>query len=65
MARLIGIEPVEEKNITHRKCGAKIGYYPIEVQSAIHHDIGGGSDTWYYVICPNCGEKVIVNDPKL
>lgn len=60
MARVIRIEPELEKQVTHKKCGALIGYYPKEVQSSVYHDYGGGSDTWYYIICPNCSEKIEV-----
>jgi len=61
MARVIRIEPELEKTVTHKKCGALVGYYPKEVQSGTYHDYGGGSDTWYYIICPNCGERVEVS----
>jgi len=63
MARLISIEPAAEKTITHKDCGAKIGYFPNEVQNSVYEDYGGGRDTWYWIICPNCGKKVEVNNP--
>lgn len=61
MARLIEIVKSEERTVIHKDCGAKIGFYLNEVRSAVYHDYGGGSDTWYYIICPHCGEKVEVS----
>lgn len=64
MARLIEIMPEHEKIIVHKDCGAKIGYYPSEVKSAIYYDYGGGSDTWYYIKCPHCRKTIEVGRPK-
>lgn len=60
MPRLIKIDKQQEKQITHKECGAVIGYFPNEIQSYTHYDYGGGSDLIYYIICPNCGQKVFV-----
>ena len=60
MPRLIEIDKSVEKRVTHRDCGAVIGYYQNEVKDAIHEDYGGGSEKWYYIVCPNCGKKVEV-----
>jgi DNA-directed RNA polymerase subunit RPC12/RpoP len=61
MPRLIEIIKDCEKTVIHTDCGAKIGYYLNEVKSYIKEDYGGGKDTVYYIICPNCGQKVVVN----
>lgn len=61
MARLIEILPSEEKIVVHRDCGAKIGYYLNEVQSRTYSDYGGGTDTYYWIICPHCGKEVEVS----
>lgn len=45
----------------HKECGALIGYYPKEIQTGTFYDWHGDSETWYFIICPNCGEKVEVN----
>jgi len=58
MARVIEILKSEEKTVIHKDCGAKIGYYEIEVKSKTVTDYGGGSDIVYYLICPNCGEEI-------
>lgn len=60
MPRLIEILKDCEKTVIHHDCGAKIGYYQNEVKSFVSHDYGGGSDTNYYIDCPNCGKKVYV-----
>ena len=26
----------------------------------VHEDYGGGSEQMYYIVCPNCSEKVYV-----
>lgn len=61
MPKLIKIDKGQQKKTTHSDCGAVISYFKNEVQSAVHYDYGGGSDTWYYIICPNCGKKVEVS----
>ena len=61
MPRLIEILKSEERTVVHKDCGAKIGFYNNEAQTGNHQDYGGGSETWYYIICPNCGEKVEVS----
>lgn len=65
MARLKSIDVSKELEVTHRECGAVIGYFRNEVQNSVSYDYGGGSDEWYWIICPNCGEKVEVRNPKL
>jgi hypothetical protein len=60
MPRLIEIDKSCEKQVTHKKCGAVIGYFQNEVQNKKVTDYGGGNDTYYYIICPNCGENIEV-----
>lgn len=61
MARVIEILQSEEKTVVHKDCGAKIGYYNNELKSYVKYDYGGGSDTISYIVCPHCGENVIVS----
>ena len=58
MPRLIKIDKDVEREITHRECGAVIGYYGVEIKDMIVYDYGGGSEVMYYIECPNCGKKV-------
>ncbi len=60
MPRLIKIDKAKELRVTHKECGAVIGYFPNEVQSAQNYDYGGGSETWYFIECPNCKQNVEV-----
>lgn len=41
-------------------CGVELSYVPNDVLSYVHRDYGGGSDTYYYIPCPSCAEKVSV-----
>lgn len=61
MPRLIKIDETKKKTITHNHCGAVIEYFEYEVKSYVHYDYGGGSDTVYYIECPNpkCNDKKI------
>jgi len=61
MPRLIEISKAVEQQVTHRECGAVIGYFPNEVQDGgIYEDYGGNSERLFYIICPNCGHKLTV-----
>lgn len=40
-----------------KACGALLEVTGLDIKSGIHHDYGGGSDTYYYVVCPICGAK--------
>jgi hypothetical protein len=61
MPRLIEIDKSKEKKVTHGECGAVIGYFLNEVQKGTYTDYGGGTDAYYFIICPNCGKKIEVN----
>jgi hypothetical protein len=58
MARIIKIDTEQEKKITHKKCGAVIGYYEREVIYKNIQDYGGGSDRYGHIDCPHCGETI-------
>ncbi len=61
MPRLIKINKQHEKVVTHKECGAEIGYFQNEViKGHIHEDYGGGSEQMYYIVCPKCGKKIYV-----
>jgi hypothetical protein len=60
MPRLIKINKAKELRVTHKECGAVIGYFPTEVNTAQNYDYRGGSETWYYITCPNCNKDVEV-----
>lgn len=61
MPRLIKIDDNREKEVTHKECGAVIGYFQNEVKKGhVYEDYGGGREQMYFIVCPNCGEKVYV-----
>lgn len=41
-------------------CGAVLHVMPRDIMSATYSDYGGGSDTSYWFVCPECGAKTYV-----
>lgn len=58
MARIIRIDKELEKELTHKKCGAVIGYYEREVDYKNYPDYGGGNDRYGHIVCPHCFEVI-------
>lgn len=58
MARIIRIDETKEKEMTHEKCGAVIGYYEREVVYKNFPDYGGGNDTYGHITCPHCHDVI-------
>jgi len=58
MARVIRIDPAQEKTMTHSECGAEIGYFENEVVYRTIGDYGGGSDSYGHLTCPNCHKQI-------
>lgn len=54
--------PKVVKEVVCRNCGSTLQYVPKDVCSEQHYDYGGGSDTYHYINCPPCGEKVYVKN---
>jgi len=52
--------PSGHKKVKCQECFAKIGYTPGEVKSVNGRDYGGGSDGHEFIVCPNCGKKIIL-----
>lgn len=52
--------PSVVKEVICRNCGATLQYVPKDVHTEVHHDYGGGSDTYRYITCPPCGSRVNV-----
>jgi DNA-directed RNA polymerase subunit RPC12/RpoP len=50
--------PSVVKEVVCRNCGATLSYVPAD----INRDYGGGSDTYYHIVCPPCGHKVTVKE---
>lgn len=59
MAKVIKIDKTKAKRLTHSSCGAVIEYFENEVVSKVEPEpYGGGSDTYHYLTCPNCGKTI-------
>ncbi len=52
--------PSVVKEAICRNCGATLNYVPSDIKKEVHTDYGGGSDTYYHIKCPPCGENVSV-----
>ncbi len=60
MVEVIGKSKAVARKITCSGCGNKLAYYKNDVRSWVHHDYGGGSDTYYCITCPGCNKDVSV-----
>jgi ribosomal protein S27E len=49
--------PTVVKQVVCRNCGVTLEYTPADVQSFVHYDYGGGSDTVLYIPCPKCSHE--------
>lgn len=49
-----GPDPSVVKRHVCQNCGAVLEYVPKDVKQRVEHDYGGGSDTVYYIECPQC-----------
>lgn len=59
MAKVIKIDKIKAKRRTCNDCGAVIEYMPYEVESKVENEsYGGGTDTYHYLTCPNCGKRM-------
>lgn len=41
-------------------CGAVLHVVPADIHEATYSDYGGGSDTSYWFVCPECGASTYV-----
>lgn len=60
MVKIVGRDESAVKRTTCRSCAAILEYTSSEVQSITSRDYSGVSDTDYYIICPNCGQRAYV-----
>lgn len=61
MAKVVGKDEKAYRRVTCRQCASIIEYLPIEVKKNTYTDYGGGSDTVYWIECPECGKDVTVS----
>ena len=64
MIKVIDTKPHRSvvKQCICRNCGVTLEYVPNDVKEETHGDYGGGSDTVYFLVCPNppCMKRVYV-----
>ena len=48
------------KEVVCGGCGAKLEYTPNDVQSQVYTDITQCSDTYCWIVCPQCNKNVTV-----
>lgn len=50
------------KKVVCKNCGSTLEYVPRDVKQGKHYDIDGGTETVFYIKCPECKEDVYVKD---
>lgn len=59
MSRVIKMNYSNERKMTHKKCGAVIGYNSSDIK--YYDDMCDIDPTvWKYIICPNCGQYIYI-----
>lgn len=58
MARVIGKDKAKVHRVTCDDCASIIEYTLSETKTHVHHDYGGGSDTYRTLKCPSCKETI-------
>jgi len=59
MAKVVKIDKSKAKQRTHSSCGAVIEYFENEVEKRVENEpYGGGTDTYNYLNCTNCGKTM-------
>jgi hypothetical protein len=63
VVKVVSEKPVKTKRQVCPKCGYELEYTGEDVESFVHHDYGGGSDTVYYIMCPRqtCNEQINIS----
>jgi DNA-directed RNA polymerase subunit RPC12/RpoP len=60
MARVIEFSKELERIELCMHCGAKIGYFPIDIKQETYVCEIDGEEKYHYVECPNCKHKIII-----
>jgi DNA-directed RNA polymerase subunit RPC12/RpoP len=53
-------DPKVQKEIVCYRCGVRLRYVPADVQSYENRDYTGCLDTYRYIDCPKCKERLYV-----
>lgn len=46
------------KQVVCKNCGATLQFVPKDIETEYHYDYTGDSDTFRFIKCPPCGNKV-------
>jgi ribosomal protein S27E len=62
MITIVNREPHQSvvKEVICRHCGVTLNYTPNDIQHRTDTDYTGGSETVYYIKCPNCTHDISV-----
>lgn len=60
MAKVVGFDESAKKRVTCKNCAAIVEYVNNEVQRGSSTDYTGSADYYNCILCPNCGDEVIV-----
>ena len=63
MATVVGFDSniVPKFQKTCRSCGAIVKYFKNDIREYHGKDIGGGPDGQTWIVCPNCGDDIILS----
>lgn len=62
MVKIVSLTPHPSivKECICQKCGALLQYLPLDIKNRTCKDYDGSSDIYYYIICPNCKNEIMV-----
>lgn len=56
--KIIGKDEKYIKRSSCRLCATKFEYTLKDTTTHVHHDYGGGSDSYRWITCPGCHEDI-------
>lgn len=54
VVKVISEGPVVTRKVVCGKCAYQLEYTLEDVENFTKHDYDGGSDTYYFIVCPRC-----------
>jgi predicted RNA-binding Zn-ribbon protein involved in translation (DUF1610 family) len=54
------VSPAEKSLAKCKSCGATLSYTSLDVDSTHGKDISGGPDGCEFIVCPSCGNNVVL-----
>ena len=60
MAKVVGFNKKLIRRVSCYECAAKVEYTLNEVQENNYTDYGGGPAGSKWIICPNCGKRIVL-----